>query len=171
MNEFITIDFHKDNNKESKFKYIINYENVIIDETKFSKNTRLIIKPLSSGQYTINIVEKNNEKERVYTESALLEVEEYEKVAIKDIHIDKTEYLLDKPITISVDTIKGKEIMYEFYYKEKDNWVMAQEYSKKNYYTYLPTKEGKISFFVIVKSTESNGKYDDYKKVEIMAIN
>jgi hypothetical protein len=168
INEDITIDFYNTKLEETKFKYIINFEDIMIDETKLSENLRLIITPVLRGQYIVDVVEEGEGIHKTYFHNLALKIEEYKSVTIKDIHIDKTKYLLDIPITISVEVINGKEVMYEFYYKEKDKWNMVQKYSKKNYYTYFPIKEGKISFFVIVKSSESKEKYDNYKKINII---
>lgn len=172
IREKISIDFHKKNLYNTLYKYIIRFEDTKIEEIGFSKNSKLIFEPRVAGYYFIDIIEKAIETgvEKEYKNNTVLCVKECETVKITEVLTDRDKYIIDNPITVKVESQYGEDVMYEFYYKETADWKLSQSLSKKNYYTFLPTKLGVCTFFIIAKSRNSFLKYDDYKKIDLNII-
>ena len=72
---------------------------------------------------------------------------------------------IGKEVTFKAISEGGKEVCYEFYIMINGEWVLAQGYSRKNYYTFIPFKSGKYRVLVLDKSFHkdilyaSGGKY------------
>ena len=49
---------------------------------------------------------------------------------------------------------------------EKGNWVRVQNYSRKNYYTFLPFTSGNYRILVLSKSYYKKVNYEDYADLE-----
>ena len=64
----------------------------------------------------------------------------------------------------------GKDVCYEFYIMINGDWVLAQSYSRKNYYTFLPFKEGKYRVLALSKSFYKNIAYEDYSTIEFEVV-
>jgi len=45
---------------------------------------------------------------------------------------------------------------------EKGNWIKVQEYSKKDYYTFIPFVKGDYRVLVFAKSFSKEVNYEDY---------
>ena len=69
---------------------------------------------------------------------------------------------INREVTFRVETHGGKDINYEFYLMEKGNWIKVQEYSKKNYYTFIPFVKGEYRVLALVKSFYKKVNYEDY---------
>ena len=55
---------------------------------------------------------------------------------------------------------------YEFYIMINGEWTLAQGYSRKNYYTFVPFKNGSYRVLVLDKSFHKDVAYEDYDIVE-----
>ncbi len=47
----------------------------------------------------------------------------------------------------------------------KNQWVLAQDYSKKSFYTFVPFIEGEYRVLVLSKSFHKDNEYDDYDMI------
>ena len=56
----------------------------------------------------------------------------------------------------------GKDVVYEFYLMEKGDWNLVQNYSKKNYYTFMPFSRDEYKVLVLAKSQHNKVSYEDY---------
>ena len=45
-------------------------------------------------------------------------------------------------------------------------WILAQGYSRKNYYTFIPFKAGEYRVLVLDKSFHKDVPYEDYDTIE-----
>ena len=78
------------------------------------------------------------------------------------IEFTKSSNTINEEITFEVSSEGGKDVCYEFYIMEKGIWTRVQEYSKKNYYTFLPFSKGQYRILVLSKSNYKKVNYEDY---------
>ena len=78
------------------------------------------------------------------------------------ITLDKDVVNVNKEITFIAESNGGKEVCYEFYIMENDNWVKVQSYSRKNRYTFIPFLKGNYKIMVLAKSFYKKVSYEDY---------
>ena len=73
-------------------------------------------------------------------------------------------------MTFSVKSSGGRDVCYEFYVMEAGDWIKVQEYSKKNYYTFIPFTKGSYKIMVTAKSFYKNVNYEDYDEISFEVI-
>ena len=78
---------------------------------------------------------------------------------------NKKEIKVGEEVTFEVTSKGGKNVCYEFYMMKENNWVLVQEYSKKNYYTFLPFSKGQYRLLVLSKSFYKKVNYEDYESI------
>ena len=83
-----------------------------------------------------------------------------------EITIENEEIKLNNQVTVYANSKGGKQVCYEFYIMEGNNWVKVQEYSRKNYYTFIPFLTGKHKVLVLARSFYKKINYEDYSMIE-----
>ncbi|SUY57605.1 triple tyrosine motif-containing protein [Clostridium tetani] len=69
---------------------------------------------------------------------------------------------VNEAITFIAESSGGKDKVYEFYVKEKDEWRKVQNYSNKNYYSFIPFSKGNYNVLVLCRSYHKKRAYEDY---------
>ena len=82
------------------------------------------------------------------------------------LQILSNEFKIGNEVTFEATSKGGKEVCYEFYIMINGEWTLAQGYSRKNYYTFVPFKEGNYRVLVLAKSFHKNIPYEDYDLIE-----
>ena len=82
------------------------------------------------------------------------------------LQISCNELKIGNEVTFEVVSEGGKEVCYEFYIMINGEWTLAQGYSRKNYYTFVPFKNGSYRVLVLDKSFHTDVAYEDYDIVE-----
>ncbi|WP_207729471.1 triple tyrosine motif-containing protein [Clostridium gallinarum] len=165
-----TIEFEiiAQNTKNILLRYVTKINGHEIEDTGFIKNKYIKVKPKCSGKYTFEIYAKNilcKEDYDVKKEISVY-VNEATPVTNTKINIDRDKIIEGQEVTFEVSSEGGKEVCYEFYIMEKGNWVRVQNYSRKNYYTFLPFTSGNYRILVLSKSYYKKVNYEDYADLE-----
>lgn len=150
---------------------LVKYETKInghsVEQTEFSKNKKLRFIPKSAGKYTIEVYAKNIKCRCEYDskKQISLYVSEASPVIETKIITNKTDYKVNEELTFEVISRGGKDVCYEFYLMEKNEWRKVQDYSKKHYYSFIPFTEGKYKVLALAKSYYKKVSYEDYDEI------
>lgn len=139
-----------------------------VEETGFMNNKKLVVKPKCAGKYTFEVYAKNIKCEGMYDTKKEVSIYVHEATPVTDtkITVGKEGIIQNKEVNFWAESSGGKDVCYEFYLMEKGNWVKAQSYSKKRYYTFIPFSKGKYKVMVLAKSFYKRVNYEDYSVYE-----
>ncbi|MGL5646231.1 MAG: triple tyrosine motif-containing protein [Clostridium sp.] len=168
INETIDIEAIVQDTKNTLINIVTKINGNIVEETGFMPNKRICIKPKCAGRYGFEIYAKNVKCEKEFDSKKEIAIYVEEATPVIGTKVIVTESLVgdNKEITFKATSIGGKDVCYEFYIMEKGNWVKAQRYSKKNYYTFIPYNEGIFRVLVLAKSYYKRVNYEDYCEIE-----
>lgn len=156
------------NTKNILINFVTKINGHEVEETGFMKNKKLVVKPKCSGKYTFEVYAKNVKCESGFDtkRDITIYVHEATPVTGTKIKIDKEPIKINTEVNFWAESTGGKDVCYEFYLMEKGNWVKAQSYSKKRYYTFIPFSKGKYRVMVLAKSFYKRVNYEDYCEIE-----
>lgn len=139
-----------------------------VEETGFISNKKLVIRPKCSGKYTFEVYAKNIKCEDGFDTKKEFSIYVHEATPVTGtkITVDTDEIKINHEVNFWAESTGGKDVCYEFYLMEKGNWVKAQSYSKKRYYTFIPFSEGTYRVMVLAKSFYKRINYEDYYEME-----
>lgn len=154
--------------KNVLINYITKINGHVVEETGYITNKKLKFVPKVSGKYTFEVFSKHIKCQDEFDSRKELSFYVHEATPVTDtrINIDKNVIELGKEVTFKVSSNGGKDVCYEFYIMEKGNWIKAQSYSKKNYYTFMPFSKGYYRMIVLSKSYYKRVNYEDYSEIE-----
>lgn len=150
---------------------LVKYETKInghsVEQTDFSKNKKLRFMPKIAGKYTIEVYAKNIKCMGEYDskKQVNLYVSEASPVINTKIIANKTEGKVNEEFAIEAISRGGKEVCYEFYLMENNEWKKVQEYSRKHYYSFIPFIPGKYKILALAKSYYKKVNYEDYAEI------
>jgi len=150
---------------------LVKYETKInghsVEQTEFSKNKKLRFVPKIAGKYTIEVYAKNVKCKGEYDskKQVSLYVSEASPVIETKIITNTLEGNINEELTFEVINRGGKDVCYEFYLMENNEWKKVQAYSKKHYYSFIPFIEGKYKILALAKSYYKKVNYEDYDKI------
>lgn len=168
IGDCIDIEAISKQTKDVLVNYVTKINNHIVEETGYITNKKLKVVPKVSGKYTFEVYVKHIKCEDDFDEKKELSIYVHEAKQVTDtkITIDKDEIIRGKEVTFRVSSNGGKDVCYEFYIMEKGNWIKAQSYSKKKYYTFIPFSKGYYRMIVLAKSYYKRVNYEDYCEFE-----
>jgi hypothetical protein len=145
-------------------KYILKINNHVIEETGFVESKRYEFMPKCSGVYSVVILAKNVVSDALYDSKNEICVKVDEAYPIRNTKIehDSEEIKRGEPVTFSISFEGGKGVLVEFYIMSEGAWQLVQSSSKKNYYTFIPYKNGVYKVLALTKSQGSVEPYEDY---------
>lgn len=167
VGDIIDLELITQNTKSVSIKYITKINGHIVEETGFVKNKKLRIKPKCAGKYVFEFYAKHKKctEEFDSKKELVINVQEATPVTGTKIVLSKEKLNVSEEITFQAESCGGKDVCYEFYLMEKGNWVKAQGYSKKNYYTFIPFAKGEYRLLVMAKSYYKKVNYEDYAEI------
>ena len=148
-------------------KYVTKINGRIAEDTGFIRNKKLKIRPKCSGKYTFQIFAKNIKCQEEYDSKKEIIVNVSESTPVREtkVSIDKEHVKVNEEVTFKVKSKGGKDVCYQFYIMERGEWIKAQEFSRKDYYTFIPFIKGKYRIMVMAKSFYKKVNYEDYDEV------
>ena len=160
----IEIEAISQNTKSVLMRYITKVNGHLVEDTGFIKNKKIVLTPKCTGKYTFEIYAKNVKCEDGYDsrKEINLYVSEAMPVTGTKITCNKEKIEINKEVTLTVQSNGGKEVCYEFYVMEQGNWIKAQNYGRKDDYTFIPFVKGEYKVIVFAKSFYKNVNYEDY---------
>ena len=156
------------NTKSVLLKYETKINGQSIEETEFSKNKKLRFVPRIAGKYTIIVYSKNVKCKGEYDskKEVNLYISEAAPVMNTQIITNKVEGKVNEELTFEVISRGGKEVCYEFYLMESNEWKKVQSYSRKHYYSFIPFKQGEYKILALAKSYYKKVSYEDYDEIK-----
>lgn len=150
------------------YRYITKINGHEVEDSGYIDSRKLRIRPKCPGKYSFEIYAKNIKCKEDYDSKKELSLYVQEAVAVTNtkIKILEEQLKVNEEITFEVTSEGGKEVCYEFFIMEKGNWTKVQEYSRKNYYTFMPFSKGKYRVLVLSKSYHRKHNYEDYNSIE-----
>ncbi|AKA71734.1 triple tyrosine motif-containing protein [Clostridium scatologenes] len=151
--------------------YVLRINDHKVEETGYTEDKRYSFVPKCSGSYTVEMYAKNKESNRIFDCKKCILVKIHEALPVTNTKIicDRTKFLCNDSATFTVKSEGGKDVLYEFFIMEKGEWTLVQNYSKKNYYTFIPFSKGQYKILVLAKSQYHKGSYEDYDMIDFFA--
>jgi hypothetical protein len=148
-------------------KYETKINGHVVEETDFSKNKKLRFIPKIAGKYAIEVYAKNIKCKEEYDskKQITLSVSEAYPVIETKIITDKLEGSINEEFTFEAISRGGKDVCYEFYLMENNEWRKVQEYSRKHHYSFIPFTPGKYKVLALAKSYYKKVSYEDYDQI------
>ena len=164
VGEPIEIETVVQNTTSILMRYVTKINNHLVEDTGFVDNKKIVLKPQCAGKYTITIYAKNTKADDEYDSKKEVSICVSEAVPVTGVTIssNKEEIMINEEVTFKASSKGGKEVCYEFYLMEKDNWMKVQSYGRKNYYTFIPFLRGEYRVMVFAKSFYKKVNYEDY---------
>ena len=164
VNEEINIEPILTNNKEVVLNYITKINGQEVENTGFGIGKSLNVIPRHEGKYTITVLAKNIKSTEEYDskKDITIYVHDVRKVTSTKVSASKNEIKIGEAVEFNVESNGGKDVCYKFYISNKDKWILVQNYSRKNYYSFIPFTKGEYRILVLSKSYHKNNEYEDY---------
>jgi hypothetical protein len=150
---------------------LVKYETKInghsVEQTEFSKNKKLRFIPKIAGKYTIEVYARNMKCMSEYDSKKQISLHVYEASPVIETKIitNKLEGCVNEEFTFEAISRGGKDVCYEFYLMENNEWKRVQEYSKKHHYSFIPFTTGKYKILALAKSYYKKVNYEDYDQI------
>lgn len=160
----ITCGIIAQNTKKTLFKYILSINGHKVEETEFIKASRYEFTPKCGGAYTLEVYARNEQSDKEFDNKKDIKFKIYEALPVTNtrLHSDKAKILLNKDVTFTAGCEGGREVMYQFYLMEKGDWILVQNFSRKDHYTFIPYSGGNYKILVLSKSRYKKCAYEDY---------
>ncbi|MDP4179010.1 MAG: triple tyrosine motif-containing protein [Bacillota bacterium] len=157
----ISFEVITQNSINTLVKYVLFINGHKIEETKYITSKKYSFIPRYSGIYNVEIYAKNKESRSEFDSKKNVKINVCESLPVTNTKIkcDKEQMNLKEPITFIVDSQGGKEVLYEFYIMEYSDWKLVQNYSRKNFYTFMPFINGIYKVLVLCKSSYKKCSY------------
>lgn len=164
----IELDVIEENTRNVLNKYILRINGHKVDETKYINAVKYSLKPKYAGVYSVEIQSKNKDSTKEFDDKRIVKIVMHDSVPVTNtvVECDKIKPKVNEEINFNVRNEGGKEVVYEFYLMEKGEWNLVQNYSRKNFYTFIPFSEGKYKLLVLCKSQIKKQGYEDYAILE-----
>lgn len=159
-----------ENTSNTLVKYILKINGHKVEESDFIKNMKYSFIPKVPGVYNVEILAKNIKsiKEFDCKKDIAVTVNDATPIINSKLKIDKAKIQINEGITLTAECDGGKNVLFEFYIMEKDDWILVQKYSQKNYYTFIPFSKGLYKVLVLTKSSNKKTGYEDYAIMDFM---
>lgn len=158
------------NTKENLVKFVISKNETKLEETNFEFSKKYEIVPKCEGNYKVQIyaVNKNSSKKFDCCESIDFNVVDAEPVSGLMVKCDREFPVINEAVTLNASCRSGKEIVYQFYIMKDGEWNIVQKYSKKSFYSFIPSEKGIYRALILCKNQFNREKqYEDYSVFEI----
>jgi len=170
--DLITMDVITQNTSDVLLRYVLTINGHKVEETSFVDNNKYGFTPNYPGVYTVEIYAKSKDSDREYDfkKDTVITVEGGFPVTNTKITSDKVEAICNETVSFTVSLKGGKEVLYEFYLWEKNEWNLVQGYSRNKNFSFIPFVPGKYKLLTLCKSQFANCFYEDYDILEFNAV-
>ena len=168
VGDIINIEAIVKNTKDVLTKFVTKINGYEVENTEFIDEKSIKIKPKCPGKYTFVIYAKNVKSTEEYDSKREVSIYVHEVIPVNStkLQLSSNDLEVGKEVTFEAISEGGKEVCYEFYIMINGEWVLAQGYSRKNYYTFVPFKKGNYRVLVLDKSFHKDVPYEDYDTIE-----
>lgn len=164
VGDLISCSIITQNTRKTLLKYVLSINGHKVEETDFQRAGKYELKPKCSGFYTLEVFAKNEESDKEFDckRDVRFTVSEALPITNTKIQCDCTDLVINRAITFTADSEGGREVLYQFYLMEKGDWILAQDFSRKNSYTFIPFSAGNYKILVLCRSRYKKCVYEDY---------
>lgn len=168
----IILDIVTTNNKDTLVKYVLKINGHKVEESDYSLNKKYSFIPNCSGVYLLHIYVKNIKSKEVFDNKRDIKIEVKDALPITGTKIkcDRKKIKVNEPVIFSVDGSGGKDVLYEFYMMDNQEWIKVQNYSKQNNYSLMPFIQGNFKLLALCKSSFNKCSYEDYDMFEFEVV-
>lgn len=168
VGDTVTYTVITQNTNKTLLRYVLNINGHKVEETDFVKDKKYKVTPKCSGVYTLDIFARNEDSDKEFDSKKEIKLVVHDAVQITNtkIQCDKTKPVVNEAVTFTVNCEGGKEVVYQFYLMEKGDWILVQNYSRKNYYSFIPFSQGVYRILALCKSNLKKCNYEDYDIME-----
>ena len=165
----VVLDVITRETKNTLIKYVLQINGHKVEETDYVKGKRYIVIPKCSGRYSVKVYAKNENSTKEFdsVKDISLLINDAPPIMNTMLKCDKIDFFCNEPINVTAENFGGKDVIYEFYLMEKNEWTLVQSYSKKAYYTFIPFTKGLYKILVLAKSSYKKVAYEDYYIIDI----
>lgn len=158
------------NTTESLIKYILKINGHKAEETEYSFYKTYRFLPKCKGKYEIEVYAKNKKSPNEFDSRKDISIKVINQLPITGtkLRCDTLNFIINKPLMFSAIVEAGGDAYFEFYLMEKDEWRLVQNFSKKNYYGFIPFSKGIYKVLVLTKKAYSRLSYEDYDIFEFL---
>jgi hypothetical protein len=158
--------------KETMVKYVLRINGHKVEETEYVEAKKYNFAPKYSGEYIVELLARNKQSRKEFDckKEVKICVQDAVPVTNTKIQCDKTTIRVNESVTFSARCDGGKDLCYEFYIMEQGEWNLVQNYSKKDYYTFMPFVKGMYKVLALCKSGYKNCAYEDYDVMEFPVV-
>jgi len=152
------------NTQNVVLKYILKINNNIVEETEFVDSKKYEFTPKFSGNYSVVVLAKNKMSGALFDSKNEVRIKVHDSYPITGTKLlkDKDTIKANEPVTFTVSYEGGAGVIFEFYIMEEGQWKLVQEYSKKNYYSFIPFSKGQYKVLALLRSQNNIVAYEDY---------
>ena len=170
--DLITMDVITRNTSEVLLRYVLTINGHKVEETSFVDNKKYAFTPNYPGKYAVEIYakSKDSDNEFDFRKETIINVEYGLPVTNTKITSDRVEATCNKAVNFTVSLKGGKEILYEFYLWEKNEWNLVQSYSRNKNFSFIPFVPGSYKILTLCKSQFADCFYEDYDILEFNAV-
>lgn len=160
----ITVEAVVTNTTKALMKYVLKIDGRKVEETDYISSFGYVFSPKCRGFYELEVYAKNKKSNEIYDSKKKVKfrVHDTNPITNTKIRCNKLNVGINKSVMFNVECMGGKDNLYEFYIMEKGEWSKVQEYSKKNYYSFIPFSKGMYKILVLCKSSYKQTTYEDY---------
>lgn len=168
VNDAIGFNIISQNTSKTLIKYILKINNRVVEETDFIEDKKYVFQPKYSGEYQIEILARNAKSDAEFDckREISIMVNEALPVTNTKINCNKIKTGINEPATFSAECEGGKEVEFEFYLMENNEWKLVQKYSRKAFYSFIAFRKGKYKILALAKSGYKKCSYEDYDIIE-----
>ena len=150
--------------KDILVKYIIRINDQKVEETDYIKSFKYEIVPKCAGLYKIEVYAKNKKSKEKFDDKKEIKLMVRDSLPITNTKLKSSENYakVNEAVTFIAESSGGKDKVYEFYIKYRDEWRKVQGYSSKNYYSFIPFSKGNYNILVLCRSYHKKISYEDY---------
>lgn len=149
-------------------KYLLRINGHIVEETEYIESKKYFLTPKCKGQYVLEIMARDRMSTAMFDAKKVIRLNVNDALPVSNTKLlwDKVDIKLNEPVIFTAKADGGRDLLYEFYLMENDEWIIVQNFSKMNYYTFMPYKKGSFKILALVKSMYYEGAYEDYDSME-----
>lgn len=169
--EAIAMNVITRNTSEVLLKYVLSINGHKVEETEFVDNKKYEFVPNYAGKYSIEIYAKSkySDNEHDFKKETTIDVQAALPVTNTKITGDMFKAVCNETVNFTVSVQGGKDILYEFYLWEKNEWNLVQSYSRNRNFSFIPFVPGNYKLLALCKSQFANCFYEDYDILEFNA--
>lgn len=173
MGDEVEFEILSENSNQTEFSYNLIKDSMIIEEGEYHKNNKLKFMFLENGRYQFEMFCRNVESNQKYDHMKRIVIDVLRNKAItwSRADVQKKKVNLGEEVLVNGFCSKKSGVEYEFYIHNNKGWKLYQKYSAKNFFTFMPKREGEYRILMLVKHLGEEKAYEHYSSCVVEVTN